>query len=364
MKKTILAVCALLLTASCLSSCEYVDRYLRPSQSETVTEQEATSDEETQQIARAKFTDPITGEPCESDISTSRPVAVVIKNDRLASPQLGLSKAAVLYEAAVEGGLTRFLAVYSDISQVDKVGPVIDSRTYFYDFAANHNAVFVQAGTTAEGNKTQVSRGITALDAIVGEMSPGFYRDNTLKSTRGSENSIVTDSNGLRSRARSFGVSLTTDKRVLPYTTVDYLQNRDMSNGSYCTHLTIPFSTNMTVEYSYSTLTNKYSRKQYGENHIDADTGKQLSFTNILILIADHSTVNMSTGEMKITNSGRGSGYYIYGGSYIMVNWQRTDGNTPIKLFETDGETPLEISSGNTYIAVLSSMLSGRISFE
>ena len=213
-KRTIVFVIALTMIFS-MTSCEYIDKYLRPSQTDTETETEEISEQITGEIPHAEYTDPITGEPTETDMSGSRPIAIVVKNDRVASPQFGLTKASVIYEALVEGGLTRFLAVYSDVSLTDKVGPVIDSRVYFYDFAANHNALFVQAGTTAAGNKTQVSRGITALDAIVGDMSPGFYRDATLKTTRGTENSIVTDANGLRSRARSFGLGLTDGRKLL-----------------------------------------------------------------------------------------------------------------------------------------------------
>ena len=363
MKKITLLLPLLIAALLCLQSCDYLQSFI--SQTTTAPETEPETEEETEppQIIRATYFDPITGEPTDTDISTYRPVAVVVKNDRIASPQFGLSKAGVLYEAAVEGGLTRFLAVYSNVSKVDKIGPVIDSRSYFYDFAANHNAVFVQAGTTAEGNKTQVARGITALDAIVGELSPGFRRDAQLSSSRGYENSVITDANGLKSRADQFGISLRTDKIVSPYRTIDYLQNRDMTGGKYCTHLSIPFSSNMTVEYAYSTLTNKYSRSQYGEPHVDAETGKQLSFTNLIIVIADHATVN-SSGELSIVSSGKGSGYYVYGGSCVMISWQRTDGVNPIKLFEADGLTPLEISSGNTYFAVVSPKLSGKIDFE
>lgn len=364
MRKKIAAAFAALIVILSTASCDYIDKYLKPSHTSAVSETAEATDAETQPVYIAPYTDPITGEPSETDNGNSRPVAIVVKNDRAAAPQYGLSKAAVLYEAPVEGGLTRFLAVYSDVSYAEKIGPVIDSRGYFYDFAANHNAVFVQAGTTAEGNKVQVARGVTALDAIVGDMSPGFYRDNTLKTTRGAENSVVTDANGLRSRARSFGVGLTVDKQTLPFTIVDYLKNRDMTGGSYCTNLIIPFSANMTVEYSYSTLTNKYSRKQYGEAHTDAVTGKQLSFTNLIVLIADYTTVDIKTGEMKLSVGMRGNGYYVYGGSYIMINWQRGDGAAPVKLYETDGKTPLEISSGNTYIAVISPKLSGRIEFK
>ena len=364
MKKKIAAVAFALIAALVLTSCDAMNGIVGPFRTEAQTETEPLTEEDTLQVIHAEYVDPMTGDPADRDISMSRPVAVVIKNDRIASPQLGLSSAAVVYEASVEGGLTRFLAVYSDISRVNKVGPVIDSRAYFYDFAANHNAIFVQAGTTQEGNKVQVSRGITALDAIVGEMTPGFYRDETLRTTRGAENSIVTDANGLRIRADSFGIKQTLDVRSSPYNILDYLENRDMTGGGYCTHLSIPFSANMTVEYSYSTLTNAYSRTQYGEPHLDASTGKQLAFTNLIIIIADYITVNTATGEMTVSNTGKGNGYYVYGGSRVMISWQRTNGENPIRLYEADGETPLTVSSGNTYIAVVSPRLSGKISFE
>ena len=195
MKKAVILLSLALALMLFLQSCDKIEQIgefiKNPFQSETQTEAETTLDElsmpETMEIQRAEFVDPITGEPADKDMSNSRPVAIVVKNDRSASPQYGLSDAAVLYEASVEGGLTRFLAVYSDVSKADKIGPVIDSRTYFYDFAANHNAIFVQAGTTNNGNKVQVSRGITALDAIVGEMTPGFYRDQILMASRGME---------------------------------------------------------------------------------------------------------------------------------------------------------------------------------
>ncbi|MBQ7699957.1 MAG: DUF3048 domain-containing protein [Clostridia bacterium] len=345
-------------------SCDVINSFIYPQTTETETEETEAEVTETQQIIKPAFTDPLTGEPSDKDYTYSRPVAVVVKNDRKASPQYGLSKAAVLYEALVEGGITRFLAVYSDVSLVSKVGPVIDSRTYFYDFAANHNAVFVQAGTTASGNKAQVSRGITALDAIVGDMTPGFYRDELLNKARGFENSVVTDASGLKARASQYGVSLSVSARTSPYEITDYLLNREMNNGKYCTYLSIPFSTNATVEYSYSTLTNKYTRSQYGEPHTDAETGKPLSFTNLILLIADYNTIDQSTGEMEVVNNGSGSGYYVYGGSSVMIKWQRTDGTNPIRLYETDGLTPLKIAAGNTYVAVVSPRLSGKIEFE
>ena len=350
-----------------ITSCEEIEQFINLQNTETVTETdtETETEEETEQlIVRPKYTDPLTGEPTEKDFSTSRPIAVVVKNDRMASPQYGLSKASVLYEALVEGGMTRFLAVYPDVSLVEKVGPVIDTRIYFYDFAANHGAAIVQAGTTQKSAIEQRARGITALDAVNGEMLPGFYRDDLLIQARGTENSILTEADGLRTRAIQYGVTLSTSNHDSPYKIIDYLLTKEMRNGKYCTYLCIPFSSNMIVEYNYSTLTNKYSRTQYGSPHKDAVNGEVLSFTNLFVIIAEYNVLDPSSGEMGITNKGSGNGYYISGGSYETIRWERTDGSSPVEFYEIDGINPLEISAGSTYIAVLSPRLSGNIKFE
>ncbi len=366
MKRKLILIALLLAITVNIVSCDEIENIIDPYIKETETETETETEEVTETVTQAegpKYFDPITAEPTERDLSTSRPIAVVVKNDRKAAPQYGLTNAAVIYEALVEGGMTRFLAVYSDASLVKKVGPVIDSRAYFFDFAANHNAVLAQAGSTANGNSVMSARGIKVLDAISGEMSPGFYRDELLNTARGYENSVVTEENGLGARASQYGISLKVVNPVSPYTTLDYMKNREM-NGKYCTYLSIPFSTNMTIEYTYSTLSNKYSRVQYDGPHIDAINGKQLSFTNIIILSIDHTVIDNTTGEMNISDSGTGTGYYVYGGSCIQIKWQRTDGTNPIRLFEEDGLTPLQVSSGNTYIAVVSPRTVGKIKFE
>ena len=367
LKSLIICIAALFLAVS-LTSCDMIDGYIKQfTGTERATETE--KPEETEQETEApppvtKFADPLTGELVDKDKTGLRPVAVVIKNDRLAAPQFGLSGAGVLYEALVEGGMTRFLAVYSDVSELNGVGPVIDGRTYFYDFAANHDAAIVLAGTTQAGRELAAKRNITAIDAIVGELTPGFERNAALIAERGSENSILTEGTGLKYRAQTLEVPMRTDKSTVPYGILDSLENREMPDGKHCTKLTILFSSNMNVYFTYSTLTNNYSRFQYGDKHIDAKTGKQLAFTNILVIFAEHTTIVSSTGELSISASGKGTGYYIYGGSYIPVTWTRNSGEYPIKLYEEDGKTPLTVSAGNTYIAVVSSAARARVTFE
>ncbi len=374
MKKTLKIIITLMLTAVTLALCScdavndisgIIKKYTQTTEAPAAETTGKQTEEETEETPLSgKYRDPLTGELIDDDLSGMRPAAVVIKNDRLAAPQYGLSEAGILYEAAVEGGMTRFLAVYPGVSSLENVGPVIDSRTYFYDFAANHDAMIVIAGSTAAGRELAEKRNITALDAIVGELEPGFERNAQLISERGSENSILAKGSGLKFRAQALGVEIRTDKAPVPYTILDSMENREMPDGKHCSKLSIQFSANMNVYFTFSTLTNTYSRFQYGDKHIDAKTGKQLSFANLLVIFADQNTLNPATGEISISASGKGTGYYVYGGSYIPISWTRTGGEYPIKLYEADGKTPLTVSAGRTYIAVMSSSQRGKVVAE
>ena len=67
---------------------------------------------------------PLTGvdELDNSTIATQRPVAIMVNNVNVAqSRQTGLSHADIIYETEVEGGITRLMAVYQDISKLDKI---------------------------------------------------------------------------------------------------------------------------------------------------------------------------------------------------------------------------------------------------
>lgn len=360
------AAAALLLASFC--SCEYIDKAKDFFATDTQTEQntgETEENEETRYVPTFEFFDPLTNNPVTRDLSDARPVAVMIKNDRSASPQYGLSEASVIYEAAVEGGMTRFLAVYADAKTVTEAGPVIDSRGYFYAFAADHDAVFVQVGSTTAGAEVQSKRGIIAVDATKGELLPAFRRDATLIAERGYENSIIVNGSGLSSRITALGIrtqkALGFEDTLSP---IDYLDTYEMTNGRYCATVTIPFSSLLTVSFKYSTLTNSYARSQYDAEHIDAATGKQLRFTNLIIVFADFDYIDTKSGELTINETDSGVGYYVYGGSYIPIVWRRENGETPMRLYKSDGETPLEISAGNTYFGVLSTLLTGKATFK
>ena len=67
------------------------------------------------------------------DLANRHPVAVMIENSPDARPQAGLTSADIVYEAVTEGGITRFMGIFSQ-SYPTKAGPVRSARSYFIDW--------------------------------------------------------------------------------------------------------------------------------------------------------------------------------------------------------------------------------------
>ena len=77
--------------------------------------------------------DPLTGEPRRSN---GRMVGVMVNNisntqRQNARPQRGLGSADLLIESKVEGGISRFCAVYYDANAIPEVGPLRSGRDQF-----------------------------------------------------------------------------------------------------------------------------------------------------------------------------------------------------------------------------------------
>jgi DUF3048 family protein len=70
---------------------------------------------------------PLSGAPLRPDSAGSPAVAVKIENNSAAYPLSGLDKAEIVYEEEVEGGLTRFMAIFH-CTDTKKAGPIRSAR--------------------------------------------------------------------------------------------------------------------------------------------------------------------------------------------------------------------------------------------
>jgi hypothetical protein len=116
----------------------------------------------------------LTGLPGPDDAQIQPIVVVKIENDPIVRPQTGLERADMVFEELVEGGMTRFAAVYqSDIPE--EVGPVRSVRHVDVAIAEPMADAFVFSGGARRTMKF-VKRKIPTTISIVNEGAPGMYR--------------------------------------------------------------------------------------------------------------------------------------------------------------------------------------------
>lgn len=297
------------------------------------------------------FVNPLTGLECDSDITDRRPLAIMLNNIYQALPQVGISKADVLFECLAEGGITRLMGVFADYEELGVVGSVRSSRPYYIDFAQMFDAIYCHAGGSEDAYGEMSSRGIDHIDGVRGDPLGVYYRDETRMQTMSYEHTLMTTAEGLLKTVEyyDFRTELR-DGFELPWELCEYNSSVDVGNES-ATHINIPVSAYQTVDYYFDTETKSYLRYQYnGEKHIDGETGEQLSFENVIILFCDTWAYD-DYGRLKVTTTGSGTGYIASMGKYSEITWSRDSREGNLTLTDSNGDT-LCINRGKTFINI------------
>jgi len=93
----------------------------------------------------ARIYEDLSGIETTADRAHRYPIAVMLDDAPAARPQAGLSEASVVWQAPVEGGIPRYMAVYQ-AKDAASIGPVRSARLYFVRWAAEWEALYLHAG--------------------------------------------------------------------------------------------------------------------------------------------------------------------------------------------------------------------------
>ena len=143
-------------------------------------------------------TNPLTGLGVEEDLSGTRPYAIMLNNLTKALPQYGVGKADIIYEVPAEGGITRMMALYSDITGLGNVGSIRSARDYYIQIARGHDALYVHAGGSPGAYDLISSQGLDTIDGVNGYSGDIFWRDAARKKTAGYEHSLFLTAENLQ----------------------------------------------------------------------------------------------------------------------------------------------------------------------
>ena len=73
------------------------------------------------EVVDGKMQSYLTGEWKDEAVVDRRNMAVMIPNNKSALPQYGISQASIIYEAPVEGRITRLMCLFEDYDELDKI---------------------------------------------------------------------------------------------------------------------------------------------------------------------------------------------------------------------------------------------------
>lgn len=275
---------------------------------------------------------------------TDRPIAVMIDNHNLAWPQAGLNQAYLVYEAIVEGGETRLMALFKGVN-VDKIGPVRSARHYFIDYAMENDAIYTHFGWSPQAQSDIAKFNINNINGIT-ESSSTFWRVRD----KSAPHNAVTSTKALSKVAKAKGYKTTSDKKsVLNYVTDDV----KLENGQGATTITIPHSSLQTVKYEYDEQNQVYKRYARKKAQTDWDTGNSITTKNIIITFCDNYTLEDSEnkGRQGLRNIGTFSGYYITNGKAIKIKCIKEARNLQTRYEDLEGNE-IKVNDGNTWINI------------
>ena len=278
--------------------------------------------------------------------SISRPFAVMINNISTARPfQSGLQDAYIIYEIIVEGGITRYLALFMD-QETERIGSVRSSRHYYLDYALENDAIYVHHGQSPQAAADFSKLGI---DRIVVDNSKTGWRDKSLKVS--SEHTLFTSIEKLNNGIGKKRVER--KKELLLNYSVDNIDLSKMEDAQVANNVDIKYSTSITSSYQYDEANKVYKRFINKKEHNDYVTKEQYTFKNIITYQVDNQTLNdgENKGRQELLNIGSGTGYYITNGYAVPIKWEKKSREAQTVYTYMNGDE-IDVNDGNTFIQI------------
>ena len=282
---------------------------------------------------------PLTGLPAV-DGNVDRP-ALVVKvgnNDSKSLPQVGLEDADVVYEAHIENGVTRFLAVFHSEVPV-RVGLVRSARSSDIDLIGNLNRPLFAYWGSNEGVGNEVE---AAVD-------------------QGTFVGMTTTGDGQHFFFRAEG------RAEMPYDgMVDSAAMAVASTGSPPDPIfafgplpasAIPIrglrwsAPRRTIDWVWSHSAARWARYHQGVPLLD-DLGVQLAADNVLVLFVDYRRSAADFMSPQALSTGSGDGWLLRDGTVTGVTWSRPFAADRWTLTDDDTDAEVFLRPGRTWVAL------------
>jgi hypothetical protein len=302
-------------------------------------------DKVTGQVRTPPPTCPLTGRPAPGREVPRRPVlAVKVENTPDAYPLAGLQTADVVYEELVEGGITRFMALYQ-CKDAKKVGPVRSARTtdpkVLVQYDPNSMIAF-SGGQLAVVHAVERS-GLVSFDEDSG--GDAFWRDTA----RFEPHNLFVNTAKLRAKAAKRTAGSGQPRRLFPF------DAEAPAAGKHVSRVSMSFSSSVTATWQWDKNAGRW-RRMYEDAPMTLDTGTPITAANVIVqqvVVTEGNLVDVlgyHSPEVSLTGSGKA--WIMRNGVLIAGTWSRPVMGAITKFVSKTGEI-IPLAPGNTWIELV-----------
>ncbi|MGH2698954.1 MAG: DUF3048 domain-containing protein [Actinomycetota bacterium] len=286
---------------------------------------------------------PLTGEDPPRRIDLSRPaVALKIENSPQARPQTGLDQADIVYEEIVEGGVTRFMAIYH-CHDAAEGGPVRSARFDDPKIAKPFTRILAFSGANGLVFQELNKKKLIALDEQ--NASGPLFR---VPPGSTDVHSVFGDTLKLRKRGNRKG------KLGPPKSS--YFEFGDVPAGAKkARSVTLHFNPNHEINWRWKGKT--WVRFEAGEPFVSSG-GDQIGIPNLLVQeveVNDSKSITDVAGNPSpdIDLDGKGRAFLFRDGRVVKGTWKADKSGVP--SFKTVRGEPFTFEVGSTWIELVPS---------
>jgi hypothetical protein len=273
-------------------------------------------------------------------------LAVKIENSITARPQTGLNAADMVWEEVVEGGITRFVAVYHS-TLPREIGPVRSVRPMDPAIAAPLRGLLAFSGGQGPFVEAVSEAGLQAVSNDAG--AAGFYRVKT----RSAPHNVYAD-------PATFLAQADAAHQAAPAPQFEFAtqgqQPAAVASGTPAAVLELKLSGVSHPHWTWSQPDGAWLRSEGSTPAVGAD-GAPLRATNVVVLrvAIDNSTgftdpIGNPVPETQMVGSGEA--LVATGGQTVAATWTKTSVTAPLVLTGGVGST-VTLAPGNTWIELV-----------
>lgn len=288
---------------------------------------------------------PLTGLPVDDAARAARPALVVkVDNAPQARPQDGLDLADVVYEEVVEGGITRFLAVFQS-RDAESVGPVRSVRPIDPAIVTPLGGLFAYSGGAPKFQR--MIRQAPVVDVGFDNQSSAYHRQRGRKAPH----NLMTSTPALWSRARLDRVPPRLFDYVGPGEVIGGPNERPLGGFG------VVLGERTSAGWDWDAGTKVWRRTTNGTPHVDG-AGRQLGFENVVLQVVDYRyTGDVDVAGFKVPEAdiiGQGRAFFLAAGKLVPGRWSKPSAAAPTEFADEVGR-PMKLTPGRTWVEFMPS---------